>query len=424
MSSLFPPKPAVLSVDQVKIQHPAMQTLDNGIPVYLIEAGTEDVLRIEFTFDAGQAQEYLPLLASTTNLMLSEGSNRYTSVKLNEILDFHGSFYKLYTEKDRAGLIIFFINRHIKKILELAAEIILNPVFPEAELDALMKKRLRWYLVNREKVNNIATDHFFESIFGNHHPYGRRTLPEDFSNMNPLLLKDFHAAHYIPEKIAIIASGKIERNTMDLINRHFGEISENKIFIEESCSYLKAAENKKKHIIKEGAVQTAIRIGCPVINKCHQDYQGLKILNVILGGYFNSRLMKNIREDKGFAYGIYSSVSSLAQSGFNIISAEVSKKSTQKAIIEIYKEIIRLQTEPIERTEMEIVRNYMLGELVRMFDGPFAMAESFRSVLEFGLDNFYYERLLKKIRTISPDEIRTLAQTYYNIDELYEIKAG
>jgi zinc protease len=424
MNIIFPPKPQVLPVKPGNIRNPAKVRLNNGTPVYIIESGTEDVMRIDFTFDAGEAQEYLPLLASTTNMMLTEGSRKYSSRELNKILDFHGAFYNLYTEKDRAGLIIFFITRHIEKILELTGEIIFRPLFPGAELKALMKKRLRWYLVNREKVNNLAMEHFFKSIFGNHHPYGRQIVPEDFDNMNPPLLKDFHAANYTPEKLAIIISGKIHGRTLDLLNRHFGENFASDVYIEESHNVLKASENRRIYIKKPGAVQTSVRIGCPTINKCHPDYPGLKILNVILGGYFKSRLMKNIREDKGLTYGIHSMVSSLILSGFNIISTEVSKKSTQKAIDEIYSEIKRLQSKPVEKEELTTVRNYMLGEMVRMFDGPFALAESFRSAWEFGLDTSYYDTLIKKIRTITPDEITTLAGTYYNIEKLHEITAG
>jgi predicted Zn-dependent peptidase len=178
------------------------------------------------------------------------------------------------------------------------------------------------------------------------------------------------------------------------------------------------------HIKKAGAIQTAFRIGSSTINKRHPDYPGLKFLNVILGGYFGSRLMKNIREDKGFTYGIHSSVSSLDLSGFKVISTEVGKNNSEKAFAEIYKEIRLLQEKPVEIDELEVVRKYMAGEMIRMFDGPFAIAESFRAVWEFGLDYNYFIRLMNTIRTITPDEIIRLANTYYNIDDLYEITAG
>ncbi len=424
MSHISPARPPVMPVSLGKVPEAKSVRLNNRIPVYMIEAGTEDIMRIDFTFGAGQAEEFLPLLASTTNMMLTEGSLHYSSSKLNKILDFHGAFYSLYAEKDRAGIIIFFMNKHIEKILELAREILFHPVFPEAELKALMKKRLRWYLVNRDKVGDLAMDQFFESIFGKHHPYGRQVVQDDFHNLNPALLSGFHSRYYTPETLAIIVSGKIHKDTFDLLDDCFGVISSAGTSIKESGNKIKAENRKKVHIEKKGAVQTAIRIGSPSINKLHPDYPGLKVVDVALGGYFNSRLMKNIREDKGLTYGIHSVITSLILSGFKVISTEVSKKSTQKAINEIYKEIKLLQKDPIEKEELEIIRNYMLGEMVRMFDGPFAIAESFRSVWEFGLDNRYYYRLAEKIKTIEPDEITALAKTYYNTNDLYQITAG
>lgn len=417
-------KPPVQPVDPGKIPEPVCIRLQNNIPVFLIEAGLEDLSRIEFTFSAGNAHEYMPLLASTTNLMLTEGTKKYTSTELNNALDFYGTLYHQYTDKDRAGIVICVLNKHLEKVLDLAREILFFPVFPVSELETLMKKRLRKYLISKEKVYNIALDKFYESIFGSHHPYGRKTLPDDFNNMIPPLIKDFHASFYTPGSMAIFISGKISKKIIKLLNYYFGEINPDKIYTEETCNVLKSQELKKVHIEKQQAIQTAIMIGSQTINKRHPDYPGLKVLNVVLGGYFGSRLMKNIREEKGFTYGISSTVSSLNLSGYKVITTEVSKKITQKAVDEIYKEIRLLQNIPVSKEELEVVRNYMLGDMVRMFDGPFAIAESFRLVWEFGLDNSYYYRLADKIKSITPDEISALAQTYYNIDNLYEITAG
>ncbi|MCJ7447820.1 MAG: insulinase family protein [Bacteroidales bacterium] len=424
MNSGYRSQPPILPVEFGKIPETKLFLLKNRVPVYLIDAGIEDLVRIEFIFRAGNAREDLPLLASTTNMMLTEGSESFSSAKLNRLLDYYGAFYNLSAEKDRAGIVIIIINKHIEKVLELVKEILFRPLFPATELKALMKKRLSWYLVNSDKVHNLATDQFFESIFGKRHPYGRKVIPDDFENMNSALLMDFHSKYYSPENMAVIISGKILKRTTSLLNSFFGDINFNRIYIEDSVNMLKKQTRKKVHLNKRGALQAAIRIGSPTINKRHPDYPGLKILDVILGGYFSSRLMKNIREEKGFTYGISSMVSSLDLSGFKVISTEVSKKNTQKTIDEIYNEIRLLQTKPVEKAELEIVRNYMLGEMVRMFDGPFAIAESFKSAWEFDLDNSYYYRFADKIKTIDPDEITALARTYYNIDELYEITAG
>jgi zinc protease len=424
MKNLLRTQPHIFQVEKVVIPEAVSTRLNNGVPVFLIEAGTEEIIRLEFTFRAGQVNEYLPLLASTTNMMLTEGSKNYKSEEINRLLDFYGAFLNQSPEKDRAGIVVFFLNRHIEKIFELSREILFRPVFPEEELNALMNKRLRWYHVNREKVQNLSMDKFFESAFGKHHPYGHLTTEDDFRNLTPALLSRYHSEFYNPENMAVIVSGKIPDNITDLLNKYFGEIISNKTKIEVSGNIVQGEPGKKVHIEKKGTVQTAIRIGSATINKRHHDYPGLKVLDAILGGYFGSRLMKNIREDKGFTYGISSSLTSLDLTGYKVISTEVGNKNSQKAVDEIYNEIRLLQKEPVRKEELKLVRNYMAGELLRMFDGPFSLADSFRAVWDFGLDNSYYYRLAEKINTIEPNEIMHLANTYYNIDDLYEVTAG
>jgi predicted Zn-dependent peptidase len=279
-------------------------------------------------------------------------------------------------------------------------------------------------MVNREKVQNLAIDQFFESIFGKSHQYGYQIREQDFENITPPILSDFHTRYYTPENMAVIISGKIHSKTAEFLNSYVGNIGSNENNKKTSLNVIKGEKLKKVHINKAGTVQNAIRIGSATINKRHSDYPGLKILDSILGGYFGSRLMKNIREEKGYTYGISSSITSLDLAGYKVISTEVSQKNCQKAINEIYREIKLLQDVPVKKEEMAVVRNYMSGEMLRMFDGPFALAESFRSAWEFGLDNRYYYRLAEKIKTIDPDEIIELARTYYNIDDLYEITVG
>ena len=424
MNNLQIIQPPVFPVERVVIPEVKSFNLNNGVPVYLIDAGTEDIMRLEITFRAGQVKENIPLLSSTTNMMLSEGSHNYSSEELNRLIDYWGAFLNLSPEKDLAGVVLFFLNKHFDKVLELARELLFRPLFPEAELNALMKKRLRWFLINREKVSNQAIDQFFESIFGKFHPYGRQLKEQDFEMMNPAIIREFHTRYYTPENMTIILSGKIHPGASELLNKYFGEINSSDKQEEDTGITLQSEEQKEVHIYKSGAVQTAIRIGSPTINKRNQDYHGLKILNTVLGGYFGSRLMKNIREEKGFTYGISSTVSSLNLSGYKVISTEVSPKNCRQTIDEIFSEIRVLQNKPLTDEEIGVIRSYISGEMVRMFDGPFAIAESFRSAWEFGLDNNYYHNLSEKILKINSDEIIELARTYYNIDELYQVTVG
>lgn len=417
-------QPEIMPVSIGKIPEPDSFSLSNGVPVYLIEAGSEEIMRIDFIFKAGLIHEDLSLQASTANMMLLEGTQNYNAVTLNRLIDYYGLYLNLLVEKDRAGVIIFFLNRHIEKVLEICQEVFHRSVFPEDELKVLLNKRLQWYHIDRERVRNLAMDQFFESVFGKDHPYGRQVQLQDFNKISPPLLVEFHSKFYSPENMAIIIAGKIHSDTITLLNKYFGIFPSKATVPMEAGNVIKSEKRKKTFIEKKGAVQTAIRLGSTTISKRHPDYPGMLVLNTILGGYFGSRLMKNIREEKGYTYGISSVVSSFELSGYKIIGTEVGKKYTKKALDEIYKEIMLLQTRHVEFVELKVVKNLMLGEIVRMFDGPFAMAESFKSAWEFGLDNNYYYNLAQKIEIIEPDEIMELAKTYYDIDELYEIIAG
>jgi zinc protease len=398
--------------------------LSNRVNAYLIEAGTEEIVRIEFSFLAGQSMEIVPLAGSTTNAMLLEGSVNYNAENINKTIDKYGAFPNLSFDKDSAGFIIFTLNKHVEKILELCREILFRPVFPEDELITLMKYRLQRYLVNRQRVNIISADHFFQVVSGKDHPYGKYILPEHFSNINCSMLQEFHTRHYNTSSLNIIVSGKIPSGIEKMLNKFFGEIPEEKSNNQTSQTILKGEKTKKLFIEKPDAVQSSIKIGSLTINKRHPDYPGLKVLDTILGGYFGSRLMKNIREEKGFTYGINSSVISFLQTGYKIISTEVGAGYAEKTKEEIYNEIRLLQTQPVRKEELQVAKSFMLGEMIRMFDGPFALAESFKSVLDYGLNNNYYYRLAEKIKTIQSEEIMQLALTYYNIDELYEVEVG
>lgn len=417
--------PEIQPVELKKIPEAELFRLKNGIPVYLINAGSEELMRVEFIFDAGQVKEVFPMVASSTNAMLLEGSSHHTANQINSAFDFYGAFINPYIQKDNAGITVFFLNKHIEKIFELCIEVLFKPVFPDDELNNLQKKKLQLFLLNKKKVQNLAYDKFFESVFGLSHPYGRQVDESDFGKVTSVMVRKFHKEYYSAANMAVIISGKIPDKTKVLLDDFFGKIRFDPVKGPRSVEIkIEGNPDKRQFVEKKGAVQSAIRIGSATINKKHKDFNGLLILDTILGGYFGSRLMKNIREDKGYTYGINSSLVSMQQSGYKIIATEVGKKYTAKTLGEIYKEIRLLQTIPVELSEMQVARSYLAGEMVRMFDGPFALAESFRAVWEFGLDNNYYYNLAEKIRTIDPDEIITLANTYYNIDDLYEIIAG
>ncbi|HOK26022.1 MAG TPA: pitrilysin family protein [Bacteroidales bacterium] len=417
-------RPPVNPINIEFISQPEKIILSNKVPVYFIKGGNEEITKIDFVFRAGFTAEEIPLQSSTTARMLTEGSEHMTASEINHELDYYGITFNAASDRDSTIISAIFLNRHFTKALELLKEIIFSPRFPEDEFKTLMNRRLQWFLINREKVSTIATEYFFESVFGKSHPYGLRLNAEDFSRIKPAHLRNFHSRYYIPQEMTLFVSGKTPTGVIEHLENYVGSIVHYPADRKKSPPLPYGEKKRNLFIPKEGAVQSAIRIGSQTIKRSNPDFSSLLIVNTLLGGYFGSRLMKNLREEKGYTYGISSYLVSLDLAGYLLIATEVGKKYTQKAVKEIFKEIKILQKEPVKDKELEMVKNYMLSDLVRMFDGPFATAESFRLVWESGMDMSYFQTLAQKIKSITPDEIIHIARSYYDTGELYTVIAG
>ena len=423
MSYILHKQPKIFPIDPGKIQEPEITTLGNGVPVLYFNAGQEDIVQIDFSFDAGETMAEKSLVAGMAKVMLVEGTQSFNAKELNDILDYYGIIISPYCTNDKAGITFLCLNKYAKETVELAKDILFNPLYRQEEFDSQINKQRTEFLMSLEVVGFLAKRNLSASIFGKNHPYGRLTQIEDFDNLSIEDIKSFHNKYYTTDTMSIFVSGKINDITKQLIYDHFGDIKRTE---KKEIIYMPPfpSKSEKLHIMKANALQDAIRIGKRSINIRETDYIGLMVINTILGGYFGSRLMKNIREEKGFTYGIGSAIASTQQTGVMIIASEVNHENTSEAIDEIFKEIGRLSKEPVGTEELDTVRNYMLGNIVRKLDGPFALAVNYKTLWEYGLDNTFNYKLIEKIKNISPDEIMSLAQTYYNIDDFTIVTAG
>lgn len=411
-------------IDKININTPLIYKLHDTIPVYVLNAGTEDVIRMEVVFNAGSKFSEIPLVAAFTNMMLNEGTKGRTSKQLAEEFDYYGSYLQLNADRDFAEATLYTLGKHFNKTLDLLTDIILNPSFPDDELSVLIDNKRQRYQIDEQKVKTLSAKKFNEVIFGKDHFYGRNAELIHYDLIGSQQLKDFHKRLYHKNNCKVIISGKITDDVLKRLETNF-RVNDNKDFDNTFIIQTIQSSSDKKHFVeKTDAVQSSIRIGKPLLNKHHEDYAGVQILNTILGGYFGSRLMSNLREDKGYTYGVGSAIASLKDAGYFTTVCEVGSESTNSAINEIYKELHRLIDEPVENEELGRVKNYMLGEFVRMFDGPFAQSDALRSVIDFDLDQKYFENYLKVLKNISPDDLKNLAEKYFQPKSMFEVVAG
>ena len=409
-------------VESIDLIEPKVHHLSNGLPVFYINAGDQDVLKVELVFASGTSTaEKMLVSASTINLM-KEGTNNRTASEIAEAVDFYGSYLQAEVAHEESSISLFTLNKHLKNTLPTLAEVYTEPTFPEMEFETYVLQHQQEMMVNQQKVSYLAAKAFTAALFGQDHPYGRSASVEDYSKYSREDLISHHNEQVRSRIKYIILAGKTNETTLSELENHFGsgenlDIPSHQISTDNESTRL-------THALKEDAVQNAIRVGRKLFNRNHPDYVGMQILATILGGYFGSRLMSNIREDKGYTYGIGAGIVSLQNSGYLSISTQVGSDVCQAALNEIYFEIERLRKELIPISELELVRNYMLGSILKSIDGPFQLSTKWKNYLRYGLGIDAHHNLIHRIKTITPERLKELANQYLAQDNLIQVTAG
>jgi zinc protease len=418
--------PAFGKVSHIDLAEPTKTVLGNGIPVHYINAGTQDLIKIEFIFKAGKWFEQKKLVAHTVGNMISEGTSKFTAAEIADKIDFYGAFLQSEVTDDTGSVCLFTLTKYLEQTLETLYEVLTDATFPQHELHTYIQNQQQKLKVNNERVDYIARKHLNQSLFGAKHPYGYYSNESDYGQLTREDLLDFYTKYYKNNTYEIIASGHVDASAIAMIEKYFGKDKRTSVADNITFPEIDRSEyaGKKDHLPKKDALQAAIRIGRPLLKRTHLDYQGMQVLNTILGGYFGSRLMANIREDKGYTYGIGSGVGSLLKQGYFFISTEVGADISKDAVKEIFAELKRLREELVPQSELQLVKNYMMGSFLRSIDGPFALADKYKTIAPFGLGYEYYDKLFETINTITPEQIQTLANKYFKEEDLYGLVVG
>ncbi len=412
-------QPEVKNINTINLPLPEYIKYPNGLKTAFFEDEAHEIIKIECLFPAGLKFQNKALLSNGTLNNLREGTKSFSAEEINESFDFYGSqFYTSNTfEYTKIGLLC--LKKNFEKNIQLLAEIILHPTFPQEKLTKNLAQKKQTFLINKEKVTQMAKSSFFEHLFGSDYPYGIRTQESDYDNITRADLIDFHQKHYQLQFCKMIVSGKIDANTKSLIKKTFGTI-ETKATEYPKSPVFKAPTLPQEPVFvkKENALQSAIMMGKIMPMPKHKDFSKIKLFTTILGGYFGSRLMKNIREDKGYTYGIGASLVYLSDVCFLSISSEVKAEFNQATLNEIDKELQILQTELISQEELNKVVNYIQSVILQSLDGSFTSSNTF-SHHWFTNDGWWQlDDYINALKTISPEDIKEMANTYFKSDWL------
>ena len=418
-------QPEIQTLKNFRILPPVRMTLPNGIPLTVINAGEQEVVRIDVLFAGGRWQQSQKLQALFANRMLREGTKKYTAATIAEKLDYYGSWLELSSSSEYAYITVYSLNKYLAKTLEVVESMIKEPLFPEKELNTILDTNIQQYQVNTSKVDFLAHRRLLQSLYGEQHPCGKIVVEEDYHAITPEVLREFYERYYHSGNCSIFLSGKVTEDIISRVTDTFGtSFGQHQQQVSRLSFPFTAVPEKRIFTEREDAMQSAVKMGYTTITRNHPDYLKLRVLMTLFGGYFGSRLMSNIREEKGYTYGISAGIMFYPDSGLLAISTETDNEYVEPLIQEVYHEIDRLHQEPVSAEELTIVRNYMLGEMCRSYESPFSLSDAWIFIATSGLDDDYFSRSLLAVNEVTPMEIQDLAQRYLCKETLKEVIAG
>ena len=414
-------QPDIVIPHSVEMPPARLTHAQNGVRIYTLSSDDFEVVRFTFVFKAGSSMQTKPFAASSTANMLGEGSTSLTAQEIAERLDFYGSYFDVNIDRDYSYISFCTLKKFFQPTLAVAREILLHPAFPEREFEVYRQKRKQSLVIERKKVDMQSRELFAEALFGKGHPYGISTPEEEYDNLSTEILREHYQTLYTAENAFVVCSGNIDNDVYAEIEALASELHSG------ASASVAFPEAKTTHYMEhnvELALQSSVRVGRLLFPRTHPDFVGMQVVAAILGGYFGSRLMQNLREEHGYTYGVMAAMVNFEQEGYLAIATQVAREKRKEAIAEIYNEIERLRHELISEEELQMVKNVMIGEILRILDGPFGIADVTIENIMCGMDNSATEQSVQRIFSITPEEIKHLAEKYLKRDDLVVVVAG
>lgn len=415
--------PSFHSLEDIALAPVVRQSLSNGVSLFAIRAGQQPLVNIQLIWQAGRWQEPALGVSSGTARMLSESTLRRPAREVHEAFDFLGAYLSVKAEQDFLVVELLCLRKHLAQALNLLGELVFEPAFLVEDWEKVRSLAIQEWKVNQAKNNIVASARFRELLFGAAHPYGYETTEQVLSGIAVQTLADFHQEMMADRPFDVFLGGDVDEEAVRLAADIFGgHRTKGGVVLGAHAQTLPVTG--VHDFARAQAMQTSLRIGrryeeIPVADRHQAD-----LLNEALGGFFGSRLMKNIREDKGWTYGIHSHISLMQHGAFWMIGTDVRKEVREQAVEEVFKEIALLRKEVMAADEIELVRNYLAGSLVKSLQTPMSHLHYFRSIRYSGLPEDYFEQYVSRIYSLTAEDVRRTAQQYLPEDYWLVVMAG
>lgn len=388
-------------------------TTGNGVELYLVEGGDQDLVSVALEIDAGSVHEEKPAVAAMCASMLTRGTKLRTADEIADETDFYGAHIQASAKKEATVVNLLTLNKHLEFLIPVLIDTVTSPVFPEDELKTLAQRAKNRLEIKLQHVRTRAARNFNAVLLGGT-PWHTPVVPENYDALTSEHLAEFHATHYTPSRTKCFISGKNTQRAAEILMPFLEKWAPKKSGAPKTIGDQWEYRPREMCETDETASQSAIFVGFPVVTAHHPDYPAIYFLDKVLGGHFGSRLMRNLRVKNGFTYGANSYVTQHRNISFLTISTQVGTRHTSDAVNEIKAELNRLTQEPIPREEWDLVLHQIAGRLAMAMDGPFQRVNLVMNLLRRGLDLNHPSSLMARLSELQPDEVMHVARRHFD----------
>lgn len=401
------------------LTQPETLSFRSGQPLYVFRGLQQSIVKLELTFEAGKWYEPASGVSYFTAQMIRKGTRNRTSYEIAGSLDHLGAHLEIQPGFDSVTVSLFVLKKNLFPALDILLDMLGEPTFPEDELRQEKEIFIQNLRVNNEKTSVVASRELRRAIFGKLHPYGNATEETDVVTLEARSLPAFFQSRFHLHKAYLL--GPVSDQDLEALIDRMSLPSSGLA----DGLHPKISPGASLHLPKQGSVQASIRLGKRCIQKSGDaDYFSALMVNHLLGGYFGSRLMKNIREEKGLTYGIHSAMHHFRRDSFWVIAAEVNQQNAAAALDEIRHELRQLQEVPVSQYELTVACNYFIGSWQSDNATLFSIAEKVRNIHDFRLPADYYDRMMNHLRAMTPADVQRAARQHFSGDDLVEIRVG
>lgn len=404
---------------------PQPHLLPNGNTLYCFPNSALELVKLDFTLEAGSCLQTSWSQSHGANALFGEATLQHDAQWMADFMDFRGIVVERFADVSTGNVSFYFLRKYAADLLPLVREMFDHPTIDPQQFSAYVSKRKQKISVGFQRTNFVARNRFYELLYTSQHPLGKYATVADIDKLTFEDVDQFIRDHYRLEDAHIVLAGCIDDELLALADCYLSPArAEGWHSFRSTLQPPELLTNRvSDRVAMPNAVQSSLLLGSVLpYNWDSPEYAQFMVLNTILGGYFGSRLMSNIREDKGYTYGIYSQTHVFRRSICFCISSDVAAEAARPAIDEIYREVERLQREEVSDAELDRVRNVMMGEFIRGIDGCFEVSERYRQSYASDVTEVFTANFVDAVQHVTPSQLRRIAQQSFM--PMVEVCAG